>query len=143
MKITEAMSDAAIAYELFERLEHKRKALGLTQEQIASNVGITRKSYGALKSGTTKLATFIAIIRQLELLEQLDTIATSSEFSPMESLRASMKPGVKWHNFKGLLNTEPQRVVVRPAKKAADKPKSKQQNISPIMARRQRLVTKE
>ncbi|QTH72955.1 helix-turn-helix domain-containing protein [Pseudoalteromonas xiamenensis] len=40
MKISNSMSDGAIAAEVFSRLESRRKELNLTQEELAFRVGI-------------------------------------------------------------------------------------------------------
>ena len=62
MKITKGMTDAAIAEELYERLEVQRKNLKLTQEDIAQRIGTTRKTYRAMRLGMCKLSMFIAVL---------------------------------------------------------------------------------
>jgi len=90
------MSDNAIANELFERIEQQRKALKLTQDALARNIGISRKSYStAIKSGKTSLINFIAILRHLELLDNLELIAHTPEQSPMAALKATRPSSIR------------------------------------------------
>jgi transcriptional regulator with XRE-family HTH domain len=66
MKITNGMSDSAIANELFKRLDALRKARGISQQEMAERIGITRKSYASIGAGTCKFTTLIALLRQLD-----------------------------------------------------------------------------
>lgn len=86
MKITNGMSDSAIANELFNRLDARRKSLKMSQQEMAERIGITRKSYAAIGSGTCKLTTLISLLRHLDLLDNLDHIITPAGVSPMASL---------------------------------------------------------
>jgi hypothetical protein len=94
MKISDSMSDSAIASELFDRIEKQRKALKITQDVLARNIGISRKSYSsAIRSGKTSVINFIAILRHLELLDNLELIANAPEQSPMAALKK-----IQFHN---------------------------------------------
>ena len=140
MKITSAMTDAAIAQELFERLEKQRKVMQITQEEMAERVGITRKSYAAVKHGISKLSTFIAILRQLELLDNLELIATPAGRSPMEALRDGGKKSK--NNYRSSLD-----INIRPAVRirvpTIQSSSGRATETNPILARRQRLKTTE
>jgi transcriptional regulator with XRE-family HTH domain len=90
MHINVSMSDIAVANELFNRIEKQRKSLRLTQDELARQIGISRKSYcSAIKTGKTSLLNFIAILRRLELLENLEQIAIAPERSPMATLKST------------------------------------------------------
>ena len=87
--ITKAMSDTAIASEVYARLEARRKSMSFTQEEIAEKIGITPKSYRALETGTCRLTTFIATLRHLDMLDNLDKMISPIAVSPLEELKLS------------------------------------------------------
>lgn len=91
MKITNGMSDSAIANELFNRLDALRKARGISQQEMAERIGITRKSYASIGAGTCKFTTLIALLRQLDLLNNVELLASPVGASPMALLQANVK----------------------------------------------------
>jgi transcriptional regulator with XRE-family HTH domain len=82
-----SLSDAAIAAELGQRLERLRLEHNITQQALASEIGITPKSYRQLIAGGGKLENFIAALRALNELEQLDKLLPASSYSPLEQLK--------------------------------------------------------
>ena len=84
--ITKAMSDTAIAGEVYARLEARRKNMSFTQEEMAEKIGVTPKSYRALETGKCRLATFIATLRHLDMLDNLDKMIAPVGVSPLEAL---------------------------------------------------------
>ncbi|EHM49308.1 hypothetical protein GYRE_02460 [Yokenella regensburgei ATCC 49455] len=81
---TRAMTDSVLAERLFNRLEARRKAMKITQLTLAERVGITPKTYRAVKSGSCSLLIFISILRELQLLENLDTLVPAATLRPAE-----------------------------------------------------------
>ncbi|HEH9420101.1 TPA: helix-turn-helix transcriptional regulator [Aeromonas sobria] len=97
MKITMAMTDKAIAKELFERLEANRQASGMSQETLAENLGISRPTYSRLQKGTCSLGTFIAVLRALDLLEGLNLLV------PVQAPRPSVIVNARKMKRRGLI----------------------------------------
>lgn len=91
MKISIAMSDTAIAKELFERLEAYRKSRGISQETLVENLGISRPTYARLQNGACSLATFIAVLREMRLLEGLNVLVPTLEVRPSDVFRAQKR----------------------------------------------------
>ncbi|WP_237657296.1 helix-turn-helix domain-containing protein [Serratia fonticola] len=87
MKITIAMSDTAIAKELFERLESYRKSRRISQETLAENLGISRPTYARLQNGTCSFVTFIGILREMNLLEGLNVLIPNLPSAPLTCLK--------------------------------------------------------
>jgi len=81
------LSDTAIAAELGQRLERLRLERNITQQTLADEIGITPKSYRQLIAGGGKLENFIAALRALNELQQLDSLITTTAFSPLEQLK--------------------------------------------------------
>ncbi|RVT47908.1 XRE family transcriptional regulator [Rheinheimera sediminis] len=139
MKISNSMSDGAIAAEIFSRLESRRKELNLTQEELACRVGITRKSYAGLEKGITKMATFIAIIRHLELLDNLDLLVSKPEISPLLASKNSNKSQVQGRLMPFRVQNKQDSRLGRPMEIGT----GAKAETNPLLARRQRLLVKE
>jgi transcriptional regulator with XRE-family HTH domain len=88
-KITDTMSDATITATLYDRLEEHRKNRELSQLDMAERLGITPKSYRAIQNGKCKLITFIALLRQLSLIDRLDNVVPEQNFSPLKVAKKS------------------------------------------------------
>ncbi len=105
-----AMTNAAIASELGERIERLRLERNMTQSALATEVGITAKSYRQLVAGGGKLENMIAALRALDCLEQLDNFLPAPPPSPLELLklqgkqrqRARTYSTVKAENYAGV-----------------------------------------
>lgn len=80
-------SDAAIAAELGRRLEQLRLEQNITQQTLAAEIGITPKSYRQLIAGGGKLENFIAALRALNALHQLENFIPETPYSPIEQLK--------------------------------------------------------
>ncbi|WP_260513930.1 helix-turn-helix domain-containing protein [Serratia fonticola] len=91
MKITIAMSDTAIAKELFERLESYRKSRRISQETLAENLGISRPTYARLQNGTCSFVTFIGILREMNLLEGLNVLIPNPTVRPSDVFKAQKR----------------------------------------------------
>ncbi|WP_145495173.1 helix-turn-helix domain-containing protein [Yersinia bercovieri] len=91
MKITMAMSDVAVAKEVYERLETYRQARGISQETLVENLGISRPTYARIQKGTCSLGTFISVLRALNLLEGLNTLVPAPALRPSDIVSARAK----------------------------------------------------
>ena len=79
-----AYSDESLCEELFNRIERIRLSKNISQKSIANEVGITPVTYRNLKTGNAKLVTFVAVLRCLEKLEQLDQFLPDEPVSPIQ-----------------------------------------------------------
>ncbi|WNN47961.1 helix-turn-helix transcriptional regulator [Siccibacter colletis] len=79
-----AMTDSALAEALFYRLEQRRKGLKITQQTLAERTGITPKTYRSLKAGSCSMLVLIAVLRELQLLENLDLLVPAAQVRPEE-----------------------------------------------------------
>ncbi|MCF1264839.1 helix-turn-helix domain-containing protein [Morganella morganii] len=91
MKITKAMTDLAISKALFNRLEVHRQTRGMSQAALAESLGISRPTYARLEKGTCSFGTFIAVLRQLNLLEGLDTLVPEPTIRPSDIIADNTK----------------------------------------------------
>jgi len=82
------MSDQNIIREIGARLRRIRLNLNITQAQLADRCSLSQRVIvKAENGGTVTLATFIAMLRGLESLEQLDSFFPEPEISPMQLAR--------------------------------------------------------
>ncbi|MBY6062741.1 XRE family transcriptional regulator [Pseudidiomarina sediminum] len=93
MKLSRTLSDKVVIATLYDRIEKRRKTLGWTQAEIAERIGITAKSYRAIKDGGCRLQTFIALLRQLDLIEQLEVLLPEQSETPMQRLQGQARKG--------------------------------------------------
>lgn len=111
-KITQSLSDTAVIEELYNRLEERRKQQGIKQADMAERVGITPKSYRAIKEGKCKLEVFVALVRQFGLVEQFDDLVPEQRISPLQiaskhsGLRARPLGGVKGERERALTQAD-------------------------------------
>lgn len=90
-KITATLTDTAIAAELFKRLEARRKALSLRQAEMAERIAVTPKTYRNIKSGACSLLVLLSALRELNLLENLDTLIPEQQTRPAAVFKGSRK----------------------------------------------------
>jgi DNA-binding XRE family transcriptional regulator len=75
MKIDGLLTDEAILAELAGRLVQRRLELQLTQEMLAEQAGVSKRTVERVEAGTTtQMSTMIRILRVLELLDRLETL---------------------------------------------------------------------
>lgn len=85
--ISASMTDKVIAEQLFARIEARRKALGITQADMATRIDITPKTYRNLKSGSCSLMVLLSLLRQLNLLENLNELVPQPAIRPTDVWR--------------------------------------------------------
>jgi len=86
-----ALSDKAIEQELGRRIKTLRLQRDITQQQLAEATMLSLNTIKALEAGRGKLATVIAVLRELEALEQLDSFIPEPPVSPLQLARMQGK----------------------------------------------------
>jgi len=89
MRITKQATDEAILNELGERLARIRLDRNLTQAQLATQAGVSKRTVERLEAGTvgTQLSGFIRVCRALEVIERFDLLVPEPVPSPVEQLK--------------------------------------------------------
>ena len=77
-------SDKYIEKELGHRIQALRLRKNITQKELAEATTLSLNSIKALESGRSKLSTLIAVLRELEALDQLDAFIPEISISPMQ-----------------------------------------------------------
>jgi len=86
------MTDAAIASELGKRIKATRLKKKFTQTEVAERAGISVFTVSQIENGkNTSLASLIAVMRVLKLLENFDGLIPEPVISPVELLEANKK----------------------------------------------------
>lgn len=81
-------SDAALQREIGTRLRHLRLRRNESQEELAKRAGIGKATLQRLEDGSSgTLATFLRVLRALELTDELDALLPDTRPSPIEALR--------------------------------------------------------
>ncbi|NTW84358.1 MAG: helix-turn-helix transcriptional regulator [Chlorobiaceae bacterium] len=92
MKIKGLLSDEAVLVELGERLAQRRLELQLTQEMLAEQAGVSKRTVERLEAGaSTQLSTMVRILRVMELLDRLESLLPEAGLRPMDLLRLKGK----------------------------------------------------
>lgn len=88
MKITSQLTDEMVFSELGRRLAEARLERNLTQDGLAEEAGVSKRTLERLESGaSTQLSAFIRICRALGLLERFDGLISASFASPIEQMK--------------------------------------------------------
>ena len=81
------LSDKAIEDELGRRFKALRLRKNITQKQLAEATTLSLNTIKALESGSGKLATIIAVLRELGALDHLDSFIPDDTISPLQLAR--------------------------------------------------------
>src|SRR5271157_180381 len=89
MKITKQATDEVILEELGGRLAKIRFDRNLTQAQLATQAGVSKRTVERLEAGTvgTQLSGFIRVCRALDVIERFDLLVPEPVPSPVEQLK--------------------------------------------------------
>ena len=89
MKITKQATDEVILGELGGRLAKIRLDHNLTQAQLATQAGVSKRTVERLEAGTvgTQLSGFIRVCRVLDVIERLDLLVPEPVPSPVAQLK--------------------------------------------------------
>lgn len=78
------MSDKAILTELGQRLKTLRLQQNITQQALAEATLLSVGTIKSLEAGNAKLASVIAVLRELGALQELDAFIPEITISPLE-----------------------------------------------------------
>jgi len=89
MEIAKTSSDETILQELGGRLAQTRLAKNMTQAQLATQAGISKRTIERLESGevATQLSALIRVCRELDLIDRLDSLVPPPAPSPIAQLK--------------------------------------------------------
>ena len=88
MRITSDLADLVILADLGERLAGLRLGRNLTQEQLAVEAGVSKRTVESMESGHgMQLATLLRVTRVLGVLDRFDALLPEPRLGPMEQLR--------------------------------------------------------
>ena len=92
MKIEGLLTDESILAELGGRLAQRRLELQFTQEMLAEQAGVSKRTVERIEAGgTAQMSTLIRILRALELLDRLETLVPEAVPRPMDLVRLKGK----------------------------------------------------
>ena len=88
MKIGAQNTDEVVLAELGERLARTRLERNITQQELATEAGVSKSTVERVEVGAgAKLSNLIRILRVLGLLDRLDTLVPEPLPSPIERLK--------------------------------------------------------
>ena len=83
------MTDRAVLAELGDRIARLRLQRNQTQQQLATEAGVSKRTVIRLENGeSSQLTNLIRVVRALGLLGNLDTLIPPPLASPIEQLRS-------------------------------------------------------
>jgi len=78
------LSDKGIEEELGHRIKALRLRKNITQKELAEASTLSLNAIKSLESGRGKLSTIIAVLRELEALDHLDSFIPEISISPIQ-----------------------------------------------------------
>jgi len=94
-------SDGAILKELGERLRSLRLRKNIPQEELAERILLSVGTIKSLEAGKAKLATLVAVLRELGALDQLNQFIPPVTISPIKMAEANTKSAGKRERASG------------------------------------------
>ncbi|MBN1278696.1 MAG: helix-turn-helix transcriptional regulator [Chlorobium sp.] len=92
MKIEGTLTDEEILGELGGRLAQRRLELQLSQEALAEQAGVSKRTVERVEAGTTtQISSIIRVMRVLGLLERLEALVPEAGPRPLELLKLKDK----------------------------------------------------
>jgi transcriptional regulator with XRE-family HTH domain len=92
MKIEGLLTDDAILAELGGRLAQRRLELQFTQEMLAEQAGVSKRTVERIEAGVTaQMSTMIRVLRVLDLLDRLEALIPEAVPRPMDLVRLKGK----------------------------------------------------
>ncbi|MCK5861661.1 MAG: helix-turn-helix domain-containing protein [Candidatus Hydrogenedentes bacterium] len=93
MSIDKQTSPQAVVEELTGRLAGYRMKSGITQEELAGQAGVSKRTIERIESGCdTQLTTLIRLLQVLGLADRLNQLIPELVVSPMDMLQSGNKP---------------------------------------------------
>jgi len=78
------LTDKAIEKELGHRIKVLRLRKNITQKELAEATTLSLNTIKSIESGSSKLSTLIAVLRELDALDHLDNFIPEELISPMQ-----------------------------------------------------------
>ncbi len=92
MKISDLTTDTAILSEIGTRLGRRRVELNLTQAELATQAGVSKRTVERIEAGySAQSETLLRLFRVLELLPGLDQLLPEPVASPIAQLQQADK----------------------------------------------------
>ena len=92
MTIDGLMTDKTVLKELGHRLARRRIAQELTQEDLANEAGISKRTLERLEAGqSSQLLTVVRVLRALNMLDLLEAAIPEATARPMDVLKLKGK----------------------------------------------------
>lgn len=92
MSFISSMSDESVLAEMGVRLARLRLDRNLTQSQLATEAGVSRRTVERVEAGeSAQLASLVRLFRVLGVLENLDAFLPEPTLSPVEQLKLGGK----------------------------------------------------
>ena len=88
---TYSMTDAAICREIGARLRQLRLRRNITQQQLADAAAVSLNVIKRMENGQGKLASLVAVLRELDGLDNLEHFIPAPEISPLQLARQQGK----------------------------------------------------
>ena len=88
MEIKENLTDSTVLKEIGKRINKRRLELNLTQEQLAYEAGISKRTLERLEDGESiHLSNFLRLLRKLQLLHRVEALIPETRPKPIELLK--------------------------------------------------------
>lgn len=92
MKTEWLLTDEAVLEEIGRRLKQRRLDLQLTQEMLADEAGVSKRTVERIEVGkTAQMSTVIRILRKLNLLDRLEVLVPETGPRPMDLVKLKGK----------------------------------------------------
>ena len=92
MAIPTETTDRQVLAELGERLARRRLDRNLTQDQLAREAGVSKRTVVRLENGqSSQVTNLVRVLRALGLLGNLDALVPAPLASPIEALKAKRR----------------------------------------------------
>ena len=102
---TERMSDEAIAQQLGDAIRERRLRKDITQEALASKVGVSTPTLQKLEKGKGTLQLLIAVLRELNCLDLLGNLLAPPRVSPLAVVKTGKVGRVRAAGLKQRVGT--------------------------------------
>jgi len=110
MKIDGLLTDEAVLTELGRRFVQRRLEFQFTQEMLAEQAGVSKRTVERIEAGATaQMSTMIRILRALELLDRLETLVPETGPRPMDLVKLKGKARQRASGKRQAANAEPWR----------------------------------
>ena len=87
-----SLSDKAIESELGARIKSLRLRRNITQQELADATALSLGTVKSLEAGRGKLASLIAVLRELGALQALDSFVPPISISPLQLAKTQGRP---------------------------------------------------